>query len=348
MSEPLMIAEQGDFWTGLSRQEHASGTVAGAAMYVQYQIPVDARPYPIVLVHGGGGQATDYLSTPDGRPGWATRLLQRGFAVYTVDRPGFGRSPYHPDVLGPVPAPPTYEQISAMFSAPAKAGRYPQARLHDQWPGGGEIGDPALDTFMASQAANPLDLAATHELMRRCGAELLDRIGPAILMTHSMGGAFGWVVADARPGLVKSIIAVEPIGPPFMEFPDGRGGLPWGLTAIPLTYDPPAADASELATEVRPAPGPDLLDCKVQAEPARKLPNLSGFPIVVVTAEASWIAQHDHGVVDFLAQAGANAEHLRLEELGIHGNGHVMMGEKNSDEVLGAIVGWLDEHLKAE
>lgn len=343
MSETLVIADQGNFWTGTSRRKQENGTVAGPAMFVQYQIPAELRhPYPVVLVHGGGGQGTDYMSTPDGRPGWATRLVQQGFAVYLVDRPGFGRSP-QPPTSAPVP-PPTYEQVAARFSAPASAGGYPQARLHTQWPGDGEAGDPALDQFMASQRAIVWDMTTTQEAMRRCGAELLDRIGPAILLTHSMGGAFGWVVADARPGLVRSIVAVEPAGPPFAELP-GLGGLPWGLTAVPLAYDPPVSDASELVRELRPAPGPDLTDCYVQAEPARRLPNLTGFPIAVVTAEASWIAQHDHGTVDFLAQAGADVDHLRLEKLGVHGNGHLMMAERNSDEVLGVIVDWLDSRV---
>jgi pimeloyl-ACP methyl ester carboxylesterase len=345
---PLVIAEQGYFWVGVSRSRQQHGTVVGAAMYVQYQIPAEIRhPYPVVMVHGGGGQGTDWLGTPDGRPGWATRFLEHGYPVYVVDRPGFGRSPCHPDVIGPPAPPPTYERLSAMFSAPASARQYPQARLHTQWPGSGEIGDPALDQFAASQAAIVADMAWTHRQMQSCGAELLDRIGPAVLMTHSMGGAFGWVVADARPGLVKGIVAVEPVGPPFVEgLLDGRHGLPWGITAIPLTYDPPASDPSELARELRPAPGPGLLDCYVQTEPARQLPHLTGFPIVVVTAEASWIAQTDHGIVDFLVQAGANAEHLRLEEAGVHGNGHIMMGEKNSDEVVQVIFDWLDAHVK--
>ena len=60
---------------------------------------------------------------------------------------------------------------------------------------------------------------------------------------------------------------------------------------------------------------------------------LAGFPIVVVTAEASWMAADNHGMVDYLAQAGCNVEHLRLEDHGVHGNGHAMMFETNSDDV---------------
>ncbi|MEJ7658536.1 MAG: alpha/beta fold hydrolase [Hymenobacter sp.] len=53
------------------------------------------QPYPLVLVHGGTFQGTEWGTTPDGRPGWAQRLQEAGYAVLLVDRPGHGRSPYH-------------------------------------------------------------------------------------------------------------------------------------------------------------------------------------------------------------------------------------------------------------
>src|SRR5437868_8660469 len=75
-SAPLDVAEWSFFWVGVERAELAKGTVVnGKQMYVEYQIPAQVRhPYPIVLVHGGGGQGLDWLLTPDGRPGWATHL----------------------------------------------------------------------------------------------------------------------------------------------------------------------------------------------------------------------------------------------------------------------------------
>ena len=63
-----------------------------------------AIPYPIVIVHGGGGQGLDWLARPDGGPGWVTYLLQEGYRVYLVDRPGHGRSPFHPELHGQFPA----------------------------------------------------------------------------------------------------------------------------------------------------------------------------------------------------------------------------------------------------
>jgi pimeloyl-ACP methyl ester carboxylesterase len=349
-AEPLVVADQGFFWIGINRKTIDGSSIACGQMYVQYQIPDRlVQPYPIVMVHGGGGQGLDFLGTPDGRPGWATYFLRQGYAVYVVDRPGHGRSPLHPDVVGPMTMPASYEMISGLFTRPDNGkAAWPQATLASQWPGSGLIGDPALDQLMASMGPMYADLCLSQELMQSAGIELLDKIGPAILLTHSMGGPFGWLVADARPHLVKAIVAVEPLGPVFSEFAPGVGELEWGLTAIPMKFDPPVDSPRELKREWRVPDRQALIPCQVQAEPARQLPNLKGFPILVTTAEASLFALFDHGTVDFLAQAGAAVEHMRLEELGIHGNGHMMMAETNSDEVAAAIGRWLKDRLTVE
>jgi pimeloyl-ACP methyl ester carboxylesterase len=87
--EPLVIADQGHFFTGIQRVEKPFGLVPTGQMFVQYQIPADRKhATPIVMVHGGGGQGLDYLTTPDGRPGWAEYFLRQGYAVYVVDRLG--------------------------------------------------------------------------------------------------------------------------------------------------------------------------------------------------------------------------------------------------------------------
>ncbi|WP_075790904.1 alpha/beta hydrolase [Massilia putida] len=340
--QALTLAEQGHFWVNIERRALDGASVACGQMFVQYQIPAQQRhPHPIVMVHGGGGQGLDYLGTPDGRPGWATWFLRQGYAVYVVDRPGHGRSPLHPDAMGAMTPLPSYEMISALFTAPAPAA-WPQAAQASQWPGSGVPGDPALDQLMAGMGPMLADLKLSQSLMQSAGAALLDRIGPAILLTHSMGGPFGWLVADVRPELVKAIVAVEPLGPVFDEFAPGIGRLEWGLTAVPMQFDPPAVHPSELRTERRTAPGPGQVDCLLQAEPARLLPNLKDLPILVVTAEASLFAPFNHGAADFLLQAGAAAEHLRLEQVGIYGNGHMMMAEKNSDQIAQEIGRWLE------
>jgi pimeloyl-ACP methyl ester carboxylesterase len=171
---------------------------------------------------------------------------------------------------------------------------------------------------------------------------------------HSQAGAFGWPVADARPDHVKAVLAIEPNGPPFYQvdfigapdyFKQGALALPYGLSAGPLTYAPAVSDAKELAAvQQDTADGPDLVKCYVQKEPARKLPNLR-MPILVVMSEASYHAPYDHCTVKYLQQAGAQPTFMRLADLGIKGNSHVMMNESNNKEIAAAIAQWLGKTL---
>jgi pimeloyl-ACP methyl ester carboxylesterase len=300
-------------------------------MYVQYLFPAQVRhPYPVVLVHGGGGQGTHYMGLGNGRPGWIHYYLQEGYKVYLVDRQGHGRAPYHPDALGPIGPLLTFDTVTGDFM---RAVHNP----HPRWIGSGDAGDPLVDHFQAGQNSTPADNVMAHKLWASRGAEMLDKIGPAIIQVHSAGGPFSWLVANERPKLVKAIVNVEGAGMPF-----GFGSA-WGLTDIPLVYDPPVSDFKEIATRdvaasaIAPA-------YKLQAEPARKLKNLQGIPIVVVTAESSGRTQGPP-VVAFLKQAGCDAEELQLKDKNILGNGHFMMLETNNRQVFDAIREWVEAKL---
>jgi pimeloyl-ACP methyl ester carboxylesterase len=368
-AQPLDLAEWSYFWVGVEQAHLARGTVVnGKQMYVEYWIPAQVRhPYPIVLVHGGGGQGLDWMGTPDGRPGWTTYLLQEGYTVYVVDRPGHGRSPFHPDLDGPFPAqfPTTLEGMSGLFTPPnaSRPAVGPYRPLHNQWPGAGEVGSPELDQMVASQGGTyvtnvnaapgaaapppPVDggvsigAETAHMVWRQRGAILLDKIGPAIIMTHSAGGPFGWLVAEIRPTLVKAIIAIEGGGGPF------AGQNIWGLSTIPVAFEPPVGDPSEIKTKTITPTEAGVQPYRLQEEPARKLKNLQGIPIVIVTAEASFASPGNPGAVAYLKQAGCKAEELRLVDHGIHGNGHMMMVEKNNREVLRPILEWITRNVPA-
>jgi pimeloyl-ACP methyl ester carboxylesterase len=187
---------------------------------------------------------------------------------------------------------------------------------------------------------------------------LVEKIGPAILLTHSQSGAIGWPVADARPDLVKAVIAIEPSGPPFFNveniaapewFRDAADQQrPWGPTATPLRYSPPAASASDLAIERQEqADGPDLSRCWLQKSQARQLPNLQKVPVLVVTSEASFHTAYDHCTVAYLKQAGVRVTFIKLADIGIHGNGHMMMLEKNNSQIAGVMSRWIEKTLPA-
>jgi len=320
-----VTSRRGFFWTGIERVQSQYGTVVRGPMYVEWEEPVEVtQPYPIVLIHGGGGQGLDWLQTYDGRPGWAPLLVQRGYKVYVVDRPGHGRSSFHPDVIAPMGAPFPLEAGVGIFRSPTEGPMsHPTAHLHTQWPGTGEDDDPALEAIVASSGPVP-ELRVSQELDQSRGAELLDRIGPAVVMAHSLGGPAGWLIADARPDLVKALVEIEPVGPPFAENPALGLTLEYGLTTAPLTYDPPVGDPAEL--EGKP----------------RRLPNLARVPIAYVSAPASPFVHFHDAMVAFLQEAGCDVTSLKLAEQGVEGNGHAMMLERNNAEALEPIARWIE------
>ncbi len=295
---PLDIAEWSFFWVGVERVTLPGGTspvVSGKQMYVEYQVPAKVKhPFPIVLIHGGGGSGLDWMGTVDGRRGWSTMLLEEGYRVYVVDRPGHGRSPYHPDLHGGIPRGQTLESISSQFTpqrakVPGRGGAppAPNAKLHNQWPGTGEVGSPELFQLVASQGGsfgNGTGIIKESQVLvwQKDAAELLDKIGPAIFMTHSAGGPFGFYALEARPKLVKGIVVVEGAGGSAFA---GRGS--WGLINLPVEYEPPVKDPSEIKTKrVDPTPEDAKLGIgpyTLQEEPARKLKNWKDCPISIVT-----------------------------------------------------------------
>jgi pimeloyl-ACP methyl ester carboxylesterase len=158
-------------------------------------------------------------------------------------------------------------------------------------------------------------------------AELLDRIGPAVIMMHSAGGPTGWKAPDVRPGLVEGILAIEAAGSPSGQL---------------LGYDQPNSSVADLSTVDMPATDSDLLPCTLQTQPARRLVHYRGLPVLSLTGEASSAWRTIQCGPLWINQAGGSAKVLRLEDIGIHGNGHLMMLEKNNAKIADAFIDWLE------
>jgi pimeloyl-ACP methyl ester carboxylesterase len=324
--------------------------------YVEVWVPKRIRhPYPIVYLHGAGQTSTDWQQTPDGRPGWAYFFAKQGWVQYMVDSPTRGRSPYVPGYDGTLTIR-TAAALEASFTASAKRGEFPRAHLHTQFPGTGLRGDPVFDAFAKTQVqfVSGGGSATQDELTRDAVVSLLDTLKtPVILLTHSQGGPAGWLIADARPRQVKGIVTIEPAAPPVKSVDTAKlaynpgGGLSWGIANTPITYDPPARAASELQValeEKSDRPG-DVVPCYLQKEPARRLVNLAGIPVAYLSAEGGYHREYDHCLAKWLNQAGVKTQFVRMEEVGLRGNGHEMMLEKNSDEIARYIAGWLDRNV---
>jgi pimeloyl-ACP methyl ester carboxylesterase len=322
---PISLRDQGFFWVGVHPTQvpttgpdgkPATGTVIRDQMYVGFQLPAKKRhPYPLVLVHGGGGQATDWMGTPDGRDGWLDYFLAAGFDVYFVDRPGLGRSP-NTGGYGAPGAAATTELIGNVFTARSK-----------QYPSGGAAASREVAQHTASSEPGP---TASDAVLKSDLAELLDRIGPAILVTHSAGGPSGWLAMQARPNLVKGVLAIEPQG-----ISDSVAPL--------LTFSPALPSGQALTLERRPAEGAGLQPCSLQPTgQVRTVPAFAHKKVLLVVSPESMFTVNLHCTVALFSQLGAEARLARLVDYGLNGNGHFMNEELNNGEIARKVfIPWL-------
>lgn len=317
-------------------------------MYVERLLPVKgaSKQYPLVFIHGQAQTGTNWLNKPDGGRGWASYYTRNGYTIYIIDQTFRGRSPWMPGngTLATYSA----EIIEQRFTAPQVFNLWPQAKLHTQWPGTGTMGDPIFDAYYSSNVQFLSSATFQQSTVQAAAAALLDRIGtPVVLLSHSQGGLMPWLIADIRPKLVKAIVSLEPTGPPFQDAVFSNGPTrAYGLTDIPLTYSPPVNNpAVDLVRQTIAPQVQGNISCILQASNStRQLVNLKSIPVVVVTTEASYHATYDWCTVKFLKQAGVPAEQLNLADKGIHGNGHLVFLEKNSDQVADLLLTWLQNH----
>jgi len=309
----LSLRDQGFFWVGARPKQSADakGTVIEGQMYVGFQLVANKKhPYPLVLVHGGGGQSTDYMGTPDGRDGWLDYFLADGFDVYFVDRPAHGRSPNNV-AYGALRQPATTELMTNVFLAQSK-----------QYPGGG--GPQTKENIQHTASSEP-GPTVSNAVLQEDLAELLDRIGPAIVVTHSAGGASGWLAMAARPDKVKGVLAIEPV----MGITDNLAPL--------IKFQPALAEGDKIATETLASEGPGLEPCALQPKGnVRTVPAFAKKPVLFVVSPESrpQFTGRVHCSVHVLNQLGANAKLARLDQdYGIKGNGHFMNEELNNGEI---------------
>ena len=304
-------------------------------MYVEVYVPKTVtRPYPLVFLHGMNQTGLNWMGTPDGRKGWAQYFVEQGYIVYVVDEPGRGRASFlqNPDHASFI--------LSTDFVQRQFTGS-------TQWPENGGPGTPTFDALCATQNISLQDGRVEQKQMQDAGAALLDKIGEAVLVSHSQGGTFAWLIADARPDLVKGLVQLEPSGPPFYHNVLHQYKFDtWGLTDIPLTYDPPISDPSELKLEMHPSPDANHIPGYLQQEPARQLPNLKGKPTLILTSP-SYHSKYDYLTELYLTQAGVENTHLYLQDLGFTGNGHMFILEKNNLEIAEVVEKWMAEHIEA-
>ncbi len=220
---PLIIREQGSFAVAGTvlrnpgtfdpcTQSPEGQTFHGDHAYVFYQIPVNARRFPLVLWHGAGQFSKTWETTPDGREGYQNIFLRRGFAVYVIDQPrrgNAGRSTL-PITIQPTP---DEQGWFNLFRVGIWPNYFPSVQFSRE--------PEALNQYFRQMTPDtgPFDI----EVISDAVAALFDKIGPGILVTHSQGGGPGWRTAIKSQN-VRAIVAYEP-GSNFL-FPNGEVPAP--------------------------------------------------------------------------------------------------------------------------
>lgn len=221
---PIVVESQGSFAVGgtvvtspgtfdpFKPLVPAGQTLHGDHAYVFYQVPANARKLPLVMLHGTAQFSKTWETTPDGREGYQTIFLRRGFGVYVMDQPRRGNAG-----RTTVPATIPVTTDDQFWYDVFRIGIWP-----DRFPGVQFSSDPAaLDQYFRQMTPNtgPFDA----ELVARATSALFDRIGEGILVTHSQGGGPGWLAA-IKNRKVRAVVSYEP-GSGFL-FPEGEAPPP--------------------------------------------------------------------------------------------------------------------------
>jgi len=255
------------------------------------------------------GTGRVWETTPDGREGYQTLFLRRGFSVYIVDFPRRGRAGF-PSYNG------SFGQVDGAAIVPNKTNRAGVQYAWSRWRLGPKYPDvfpvqqfpmKGLDQFMQHLVPTVSDDPA---VISGALVALLERIGPAIVVTHSQSGLFGWL-AGARSANVKGIVSYEP----GFVFPQGEMPAP-----IPLYKGTQAA-----GTPVTVAEFANLTKIPIQVVYGDNIPK---SPIPDLVADGRRAQQVTSRLfVQALNDKGGNASVQLLPDAGLYGNSHFMFSD---------------------
>ncbi|HMN75675.1 MAG TPA: alpha/beta fold hydrolase [Burkholderiaceae bacterium] len=326
-SGPLTIQAQGSFAVGGSVQttpgtyDNNKPTAAGQSfhgdhLYAFHQVPMHPKALPIVMLHGAFQSARSWETTPDGREGFQTLFLRRGYAVYLVDQPRRGRAG-NSSVAATIEPTPNDQLFFDQF----RIGKWPAYFDNVQF----DRQPATLNQFLRSVTPNtgPFDAAVIADAM----SALLAKTGPAILFTHSQGGGPGWLTAIKNPN-VKAIVAFEP-GSGFI-FPPGE--LPPPMPSAAGTLAPaavPLADFEKLTHIPIVIYYGDNFPETPTAERGQ-----DNWRVRLAMARL-W--------VDAINRHGGDARLVHLPAIGIRGNTHFLMSDLNNVQIAELVAKFLAE-----
>jgi pimeloyl-ACP methyl ester carboxylesterase len=323
-AEPLVLESQGSFFVGGESKSYTPppgragappsvpGDVTINQMYVQYQKPVHAAQHvPVVMVHGCCLSSMTWETTPDGRMGWSEYFVRKNRPVYLADQVSRARSGFDATII---PA------VKAGTAPPSDLPNVLMASHQTSWTlfrFGPAFNEAFPDEQFPVKAADELYkqmipdfnavLPSPNPTWKNMAA-LAVQLRGAVLMGHSESGFFPEEAAMIDPTGVRGIISIE-MGCTTTLKPDQLAKLAKIPTLVIF--------------------GDHLGDVKG--------PFANIWPTSLKSCET---------FVQQMKDAGGDAQLMELPKLGIKGNSHMLMQDKNNLQLADLILTWIDQHVE--
>jgi hypothetical protein len=278
---------------------------------VQYQIPAGGKRHlPVVMVHGCCLSSKTWETTPDGRMGWNEYFVRKDRPVYLAEQVSRARSGFDPSTIVAVKsgrAPPS--SLPNIISASHQIA-WVVFRFGPQYGKAfpdGQFPVEAADELYKQMIPDLNALLPTPNPTWTNMAALATQLKGAVLMGHSESGFFPQQAALIEASGIRGMITIE----------------------APCPQDLTAAQIAALA----------------------KIPTLVMFgdhladvPTVVV----SWQTTYD-GCAQYVQKvkaAGGDAQMMYLPQMGIRGNSHMLMQDRNNLQLADLTLAWIDQHVE--
>jgi hypothetical protein len=276
-------------------------------------VPAVGNGVAVVMLHGATLTGKTYDTTPDGRTGWYEYFVRRGHPVYVPDQVSRGRS-----------------GVSIATYNDVRAGLVPPSRLPNAFTQSDEInwtvfrfgpkfGEPFPDQQFPAAFAAELARQAVPDFNAglptpnpnvAAMAALAAQLGGAVLMGHSETGGLPLEAALHDVSGVRGLILVEPGSCGAQQLSDAQIAT---LSRVPILAV--FGDHLELAT------------------------GMFGF---------SWKNAYDDCValIARVNAAGGRGWMLYPPAMGIRGNSHMIMQDRNNLQIADLILKWIDVHAR--
>lgn len=152
-------------------------------------------------------------------------------------------------------------------------------------------------------------------------ADLFRQTGPAILVTHSHSGQYGWSTVMHAPDLVKAVVAYEP---GQFAFPEGErpAEIPALADGVAAAMEPQMVPVAEFRKLTR-LPVLIVYGDNIAREPSTAF-NVDLWRVASARAQQ---------FVDAVNRHGGNARLVILPRIGIHGNTHAPFADLNNRQI---------------